>query len=108
MLGPQISISIIAVCCDWSVEHAQPSMDVKVLLPTPPFPLMIRIFRLTLFIRAAMRGRSGSGPLGVLAQVAWFGQPSQAEAFPAFSDSVPGQCAGAFYEGNEHKMCASS
>lgn len=96
MLGPQMSMSMMAVCLAFSCAHAQPSMDVNVLLPTPPLPLMIKIFRLTLFIRSAIRGRSGSGPFGVLAHTDWFGQPSHADALPASSDSVPGQWAGAF------------
>lgn len=39
-----------------------------------------------------MSGRSGSGPLGAVAQICWLGQPSQAEAVPACSPSGPGQC----------------
>lgn len=91
MLGPHISISIMAVCFVRSFAQAHPSIEVKVLLPTPPFPLMMRIFRLTLLIRAAIRGKSGSGPFGVVAQTDWLGHPAHAEAFPASSDSVPGQ-----------------
>ena len=33
----------------------------------------------------------GSGPLGRLVQIVWFGHPSQALALPADSLSVPGQ-----------------
>lgn len=41
-----------------------------------------------------MRGMSGSGPLGVEAQMDWFGQPAQALPWPARVDSGPGQCSG--------------
>jgi len=41
-----------------------------------------------------MAGMSGSGPLGADAQMAWLGQPAQESAFPAASDSGPGQCSG--------------
>jgi len=44
--------------------------------------------------RSAMDARSGSGPLGAVAQAAWFGQPAQASALPAFSLSMPGQSVG--------------
>jgi len=37
---------------------------------------------------------SGSGPLGAEAQISWLGQPAQASALPAASDSGPGQCSG--------------
>lgn len=39
-----------------------------------------------------MRGMSGSGPLGALAQMDWLGQPVQASLWPARFDSGPGQC----------------
>lgn len=40
-----------------------------------------------------MTGISRSGPLVALAaQIFWFGQPLQASALPACSDSGPGQC----------------
>ena len=39
-------------------------------------------------------GMSGSGPLGVEAQMDWLGQPAQAEPWPASVDSGPGQCSG--------------
>ena len=39
-----------------------------------------------------MRGRSGSGPFGVVAHIDWFGQPAQASPLPARLDSGPGQC----------------
>ena len=35
----------------------------------------------------------GSGPLGAVAQICWLGHPAQESAFPASSDSVPGQSA---------------
>ena len=41
-----------------------------------------------------MRGMSGSGPLGVDAQILWLGQPAQASPCPASLDSGPGQCSG--------------
>lgn len=41
-----------------------------------------------------MIGMSGSGPLGADAHIAWLGHPSQESAFPAASDSGPGQCSG--------------
>lgn len=41
-----------------------------------------------------MMGISGSGPLGAEAHIAWFGQPAHESAFPAASDSGPGQCSG--------------
>lgn len=114
--GPQMSMSMIAVCVyigavssydshshslpltcvSRFVAQAQASIAVKVLLPTPPLPLMMRTLFLTPFMRSAMRGKSGSGPFGVLAHTPWLGQPSQALALPACSDSVPGQCSGAF------------
>uniref|UniRef100_A0A0A8XQ26 Uncharacterized protein n=1 Tax=Arundo donax TaxID=35708 RepID=A0A0A8XQ26_ARUDO len=43
-----------------------------------------------------MASRSGSGPLGAVAQICWLGQPAHASAFPAVSDCVPGQCSLAF------------
>ena len=44
--------------------------------------------------REVMSGMSGSGPLGVEAQMDWFGQPAQASPWPARVDSGPGQCSG--------------
>ena len=41
-----------------------------------------------------MKGMSGSGPLGVDAQILWLGQPAQASPWPASLDSGPGQCSG--------------
>ncbi len=41
-----------------------------------------------------MRGMSGSGPLGVEAQMVWLGQLAQAELEPARLDEGPGQCSG--------------
>lgn len=64
------------------------------LFPTPPFPDKMRTLCFMPERRAVMRGMSGSGPLGAEAQIAWFGQPAQESAFPAASDSGPGQCSG--------------
>jgi len=62
-----------------------------------------------------MAGISGSGPLGAEAHIAWFGQPAQESAFPAVSDSGPGQCSGsgatslgADFRGLESTSCTSS
>lgn len=44
--------------------------------------------------REVMAGRSGSGPLGAVAQICWFGQPAQASLVPAVVDSGPGQWSG--------------
>ena len=62
-----------------------------------------------------MAGISGSGPLGAEAHIAWFGQPAQESAFPAVSDSGPGQCSGsgatsfgALFRGLERTSCTSS
>lgn len=41
-----------------------------------------------------MIGMSGSGPLGVEAQMVWLGQPAHASPWPASLDSGPGQCSG--------------
>jgi len=67
---------------------------VKVDFPTPPLPERIRTLCLMPARRAVMRGISGSGPLGAEAHIAWLGQPAQESAFPAASDSGPGQCSG--------------
>jgi hypothetical protein len=37
----------------------------------------------------------GSGPVGAVAQICWLGHPAHDSAFPAASDSVPGQSAAA-------------
>jgi len=63
----------------------------KVLLPTPPLPERMRMMCLTEERRWAMAARSGSGPLGAVAQASWLGQPWQASVLPACSLSVPGQ-----------------
>ena len=48
-------------------------------------------------IRSRINGKAGSGPLGTFeAHISWLAQPAQASAFPARSESVPGQCSGAF------------
>lgn len=41
--------------------------------------------------RSAMAARSGSGPLGAVAQMDWLGQPAHAAALPASSLEAPGQ-----------------
>ena len=41
-----------------------------------------------------IKGISGSGPFGAVAQIAWFGHPAQESALPACWDSGPGQCSG--------------
>lgn len=64
------------------------------LFPTPPLPDNIKILCLIPARRAVITGISGSGPLGAEAHIAWLGQPSQESAFPAASDSGPGQCSG--------------
>ena len=40
-----------------------------------------------------MASRSGSGPLGAVAQISWLGHPAQAADLPAVSLLVPGQSA---------------
>jgi len=72
-----------------SAANAHDSPAVNVLLPTPPLPDNTSTFRLTLFIRSRIRGKSGSGPLGPSAQTDWLGHPSQASALPACVDSIP-------------------
>lgn len=67
-------------------------MVVKVDLPTPPLPERTRTLCRTPLSRAVMTGISGSGPLGVEAQICWLGHPAQASPLPAWSDSGPGQC----------------
>ena len=79
-------------CLPWDAS-TKASCAEKVLFPTPPFPDSTRILCLMLLMRSSMATRSGSGPLGAEAQAAWFGQPSQAAAWPACSASVPGQSA---------------
>ena len=69
-------------------------MAENVDLPTPPLPLSTRILCLILARREVIRGISGSGPLGVVAQMDWLGQPAQASLWPASLDSGPGQCSG--------------
>ncbi len=46
-------------------------------------------------MRLRMSSMSGSGALDDVAQICWFGQPSQAPALPASAEVVPGQCSGA-------------
>ena len=46
-------------------------------------------------MRLRMSSISGSGALDEVAQICWFGQPSQALALPASAEVVPGQCSGA-------------
>ena len=66
----------------------------KVDFPTPPLPERIRSLCATVDIRAVIAGRSGSGPLGAVAQMVWFGQPAQASILPACWLSGPGQFSG--------------
>ena len=46
-------------------------------------------------MRLRMSSMSGSGAFDDVAQIDWFGQPSQALALPASAEAVPGQCSGA-------------
>ena len=46
-------------------------------------------------IRLRISSISGSTALGEVAQICWFGQPSQAVDLPASAEVVPGQCSGA-------------
>lgn len=85
------------------------------LFPTPPLPDKMRILCLIPERRAVIAGISGSGPLGAEAQMAWLGQPAQESAFPAVSDSGPGQCSGsgatslgAFLRWLERTSCTES
>lgn len=50
---------------DSSAAKAHPNCAVNVDLPTPPFPDKTRILRFTVDMRCLMKGREGSGPLGV-------------------------------------------
>lgn len=97
------------------VAKAYASNDVNVLFPTPPLPDKIRTLCLMPDRRAVITGMSGSGPLGAEAHIAWFGQPAQESAFPAVSDSGPGQCSGsgatslgAVLRGLERTSCTDS
>ena len=90
-------------------------MVVNVDFPTPPFPDRTRILCFIPDRREVMKGMSGSGPLGVVAQMDWFGQPVQASPFPARLDSGPGQCSGSgttsfgvFFGGAERSTCIGS
>ena len=87
-------------CTSSSAARAQPSWEVKVDFPTPPFPLSTRIFRLTPASRSLIIGIVvGSWVVDLDwpdAQMSWFGHPSHASTLPARSDSVPGQWSGAF------------
>ena len=58
------------------------------------FPDSIKTLCLIPERRAVMVDMSGSGPFGADAHIAWFGHPAQESAFPAASDSGPGQCSG--------------
>ena len=87
-------------CTSSSAARAQPSWEVKVDFPTPPFPLSTRIFRFTPASRSLIIGIVvGSWVVDLAwpdAQMSWFGHPSHASTLPARSDSVPGQWSGAF------------
>ncbi len=84
---PTVESGLAAKACDNSDENVD--------FPTPPFPDNTRILCLIPASRSVMIGMSGSGPFGAEAQIAWFGQPSQASPLPACSDSGPGQCSDA-------------
>ena len=73
--------------------RANASCAENVLLPTPPFPDSTKILCLMFRMRCSMAMRSGSGPLGAVAHISWFGQPAQAADLPALSLLVPGQSA---------------
>src|SRR3569833_3311983 len=94
MLGPQMSVSMMPMVRSGSVAKACDSSAVRLDLHTPPFPLRTRILCLIPASRAVMASRSGSGPFGGEAQMEALGQPAQASALPACSDSGPGQASG--------------
>lgn len=77
-----MSISITPTWMSSSAARANARAAVNVDLPTPPFPLRTRILCLIPERRAWRSGRSGSGPLGRLAHIDWFGQPLQLSAMP--------------------------
>ena len=115
MLGPHISVSIRPTVAAGLDAKAWASMVENVDLPTPPLPERTRILCRILDRRAVMRGTSGSGPLGVVAQIDWLGQPAQEEAWPAWVDSGPGQCSGSgatsfgiVLGGEERSICVGS
>lgn len=81
---PTVESGFAAKACARRVENVD--------LPTPPFPESTRILCRIWESRSVMIGMSGSGPLGAVAQICWFGQPAQASPWPACSDSGPGQC----------------
>lgn len=87
--GPQMSMSMSPTWAVSSRESARPSIADTVDLPTPPFPDSTRILWRIVDRRSAMTGKSGSGPLGAVAQLSWFGQPSHPAAVPAEVESVP-------------------
>ena len=89
-----MSVSIMPTVLSGFEAKACASNEVKVDLPTPPLPERIKTLCFMPARRAVMRGISGSGPLGAEAHIAWLGQPAQESAFPAASDSGPGQCSG--------------
>ena|ERR1711971_1125323 len=66
--GPHTSMSSTAVCASGSLAQAHASCDVKVLFPTPPLPLIIKILEPMHCMRSRITGRSGSGPLGAVWQ----------------------------------------
>ena len=78
MLGPQMSVSMMPTILFGSEAKACASIVVNVDFPTPPFPLRTRILCFIPLRREAIRGISGSGPLGAVAQMVWFGQLAQA------------------------------
>ena len=58
-------------------------------------------------MRCSMASRSGSGPLGAVAQISWFGHPAQAALLPAVSLLVPGQSTAAqeHYDKRAYESC---
>ena len=81
---------------------ANASCAEKVLLPTPPLPDRTSILCKMLRMRCSMARRSGSGPLGAVAQISWLGHPAQAALLPAVSLLVPGQSAAAQKRHGKH------
>lgn len=74
-MRPTVESGLAAKACASSEENVD--------FPTPPFPESTKILCRMPAKRAVIKGISGSGPLGVEAQMAWFGQPLQASPLPA-------------------------
>lgn len=96
--GPQMSISSTAkFFSGFRSAMARASIDVTVLLPTPPFPDRINSLFFTSANRSFTSSMAGSGPfVAPDAHRFWLGQPAHADALPASSLRVPGQCSAAF------------